>query len=415
MQIKQIKSYIKNSSLFNLGMGTMISQLILIIVSPITTRIYSPDDLGEYTLLLTIVTLFGPVICGKFDSLIVSENDETNVNLAIITSTTVTILFTFLTVTLFYFYINHKIKDFSLANLILISILLLLTGFTNIAMAYSNRLAKFKVIAKVSVIRTSIQNIFLVLFGFLKYGSTGMLLSQLLGNISGFRSLLKGINFNFFRNIKIKSVKSYFSKNTNLIFFSFPAHLVNSASYSMLNFFITGLFGTTIFGFYSLTFRILGIPLMIISQNVSKIFFKSASDEWNESKNFIKTFKKSNKILVCASLLITIFLIVFGPFLFRVVFGSSWETAGEYVRILAPMFGIRMIVSTLTTSFIIAKRQKMELFFQSFFIVCSLAAYFICNIYQFSIEIFLIIISLSYSIVYLLMYAYIYDLSKGDR
>lgn len=58
-----------------------------------------------------------------------------------------------------------------------------------------------------------------------------------------------------------------------------PAHFLNSASYSMLNFYITELFGLGILGYYSITYRILGIPLTLVSLNVSKVFFQRASEE----------------------------------------------------------------------------------------------------------------------------------------
>ena len=140
-----------------------------------------------------------------------------------------------------------------------------------------------------------------------------------------------------------------------------------SGSYTILNFFIYELFGSIIFGFYSISFRMLGMPLTIISQNVSKIFFKDASDEWNKGKKFNRALLKSSFTLLLLAIPMVLILFFFSPYLFEIVFGKGWGISGEYVKILVPMYGVRMVVSALTPSFLICKKQNMEFFFRIVF------------------------------------------------
>ena len=67
---------IKKSPITKLTLGSIIAQVIAILISPITTRIYSAEQLGIYTLLLTVVTLFGPILSGKIEMAIVTEKKE---------------------------------------------------------------------------------------------------------------------------------------------------------------------------------------------------------------------------------------------------------------------------------------------------------------------------------------------------
>ena len=63
-------------SIATLMSGTIVAQVIAFAISPLMTRLYSEEQIGEYTLLLTVVTMFGSVICGRYDMAIVGESDE---------------------------------------------------------------------------------------------------------------------------------------------------------------------------------------------------------------------------------------------------------------------------------------------------------------------------------------------------
>jgi O-antigen/teichoic acid export membrane protein len=107
-----------------------------------------------------------------------------------------------------------------------------------------------------------------------------------------------------------------------------------------------------------------------------------------------------------------VILIFLGPYLFELVFGEGWYISGAFVRILAPMYGIRMIVSALTPALIISEKQRLELLIQSLFLISSIGSYVICKFRGFDINSFLILITITYSIIYIFFYAAIYRLSK---
>ena len=56
--------------------GTVISQIIAILVSPILTRIYSPDDYGVFGVYASIVGIVGVIITLKFEAAILLPKDN---------------------------------------------------------------------------------------------------------------------------------------------------------------------------------------------------------------------------------------------------------------------------------------------------------------------------------------------------
>ncbi len=153
-----------------------------------------------------------------------------------------------------------------------------------------------------------------------------------------------------FKDVKLNEVKDTLLKYKKLPIYSMPAHFLNSASYSMLNFFITELFGLGTLGYYSITYRILGIPLTLVSLNVSKVFFQRASEEKNNTGGYRRTLMQLTLFLACLSIPMVLVLVTLGPFLFELFFGAGWGVAGRYAQILAPMYGLKIYSLSINTS-----------------------------------------------------------------
>ncbi|MFP8915828.1 lipopolysaccharide biosynthesis protein [Enterococcus innesii] len=401
---------VKHSPMVQLTIWSIFAQLITFILSPVTTRIFSPEQFGFYTLISSVVSMVMPILSLKFDSLIVSEKSEKNSYIALKLSYLIIFLLSFFTVVFYKVYCDISGMNLSLFQFLLIFFILVITGVSNLGVAYSNRYENYNLIGKYNFLRSLAQNILLICLGLLNFSVNGMLLSLLLGNFLGFISLMRIVPKNEIKNANISrtEMKNFFFSNADMIKYSFPAHFINSMSYTILNFLITALYGTETFGYYSLSFRILGLPLVLITGNMSKVFMKSSADEWNTDNTIEKTLKKYTMILLCLAIPFSLVLFLFSPQLFSILFGKNWIVTGDYVRILSIMFGVRLVVSSLMNYFIVTKNQAIELFFQSLFLVISLIIYIVSKRMNLPIESFLILISLGYSLNYVLIYFYIY-------
>ncbi len=406
--MNKVLQKIKSSSFIQLTSWTLLSQLIVFLLSPISTRLFTPSQFGLYTLATSVVSMVVPVISLKFDSLIVTEKEEHSAYLAMLVSYISIPIISIVTIIIYYIYGVYSYIDISIFEIIIIFLILIVTGISNIGVSYANRLSLFNEIGKYNFIRSLFQNVILIIVGFIGFGVKGMLVSMLLGNFFGFSRIMKNKPKIKGKTIIVEDIKDYFKKNIDLLKYSFPAHFVNSFSYTILNFLIVALYDTEVFGYYSLAFRVLGLPLMVITQNMSRIFFKESSEEWNNLKSYAHSLKKSVMILVSVSIPMLIVLVLFSPTIFSVIFGKSWEMTGVFVQILAPMFAIRLIVSSLMTIFIVIQKQRVELLFQNMFLISSITVFIVSKILNLSIIYFLTGISISYSIIYIIIFIYIF-------
>ncbi len=401
-------------SIATLMSGTLIAQAISFLVSPLMTRLYTEEQIGEYTLLLTAVTMFGSVICGRYDMSIVSENDEKEVFATVKLSFVISFILSFIVSIGYtvYICISDNLNMSAPAVFGWIFAFLLLTGIGHILQSYNNRDREYKLMASVHVAKEVGKATSLVGLGFLGTGTIGLLISYLVSGFAGVGRQAKRMLASFSSIISVpgKEMIAVAKKHIRQPLYSVPASFANSFAYSIINIFVDGLFGTVVLAHYSMSYRMLGIPLSLVSGNTSKAYYEKAAREYDNSGKFNHTFIQTSLFLMAIAIPMVVLLMLFAPWAFELFFGDGWGISGLYVRYLAPMFGIRLIVSALTPTMIICGKQRTELVIQALFIVSTIIAYAV-SLYIHSVQGFIIIISVLFSIIYIMFYIYMYKLS----
>lgn len=390
--------------------GTVVSQFVTFIFTPIISRLFLPEQIGVFTLILSVVNMFGTIICARYDMVIISAKDEDDVYSLISLSIVIGIILSFFITIgfLIYTFFNTEIRELiGIQGIVIFPILLTYTAM-NILTAYNNRHNEYSIISQVNILRATVQGVLQSISGLLGFGALSLAVSHLLSNLAGARlqahRLIKS-NYSLFSSDKEKVV-NVLKKYGNQPLFSVPAIFFNSASYSLLPFFINHLFGAREVGLYSISFRLLGIPLALISTNVSKVFFQRASHEYNTSKDFSKIYLKTAIFLLIVALPVSGLLYFLGEHVITIIFGSNWISAGKYIKVLAPMYGIRLIVSALSVSMIISEKQKYEMMMQSLFLLATVVTFLFASVYELGITEFLFLINILFSVNYLI-YGYI--------
>lgn len=409
--------FLKSFSL--LASGSIIAQAITIILSPVVTRLFTPEQFGLYTIVVTAISLFGPVICLKYDMAIVIAKGEKEtyslIKLCLLMAIPLSLLISILYVLII---MSESYSTLQLWGYIFaIAILLSTYGINNILLAYNNKSGLYKIISSVTVIKSVVNNILLVLSGLINSGVLGLLGSQIISSLAGLRSQSKDIrkNINKFKNINFVDIKNVFLDYKKLPIFNATSAIITTSVYSTINLFIAVAFSAQQLGLYSLSYRVLGIPFTVISANIARVFFNSASMELHNNGSFSKTFTRTILFLAITVLSTITILAIISPWLFSTIFGEEWAKAGTYVRLLAPMFAIRLISESLTTSFIVSGKQHIELIFQSALLVGQLLIYSICYFYSIPIEQFLLFISFLYLLIHGIMILSMYKLSKEKK
>lgn len=155
-----------------------------------------------------------------------------------------------------------------------------------------------------------------------------------------------------------EETKALFLENKNQLVYSTPSILLNSLSFSVVVFFIGILYTNTEVGIYGMAIRVLGIPVTIISLGLSKIFMQQANDYYIERGNFRNLLLKFSSTLVIVSIILYVPLYLFSEELVNILLGHSWVDAITVIKIVIPLFVIRLIVSTVSLSVIVLQNNS---------------------------------------------------------
>ncbi|ULW40179.1 type 8 capsular polysaccharide synthesis protein Cap8K [Staphylococcus aureus] len=400
----RLNKFIGDSFLMILSSG--IAQVILIITTPIITRLYSPTEFGEFTIFSNIAMILIPIINARYDLLIVNTKNDRSANILSQISFLISLLILLILIPIFA--ISAWLYPNFILDFIFIIIMLFLVSLTNIFTNYLNKERKYKVLSLISVFRAGSMALLQIIFGLLALGSLGLIigfsLSYIAGITLGYKTFKK--HFNIVRDKE--ETKALFLENKNQLVYSTPSILLNSLSFSVVVFFIGILYTNTEVGIYGMAIRVLGIPVTIISLGLSKIFMQQANDYYIEHGNFRNLLLKFSSILVIVSIILYVPLYLFSEELVNILLGHSWVDAITVIKIVIPLFVIRLIVSTVSLSVIVLQKQQLELILQALFLIGTTVTFVISKMLNLTflnfVSINTVVLILSYMIFFIALY-----------
>ncbi|TXO11710.1 oligosaccharide flippase family protein [Staphylococcus aureus] len=400
----RLNKFIGDSFLMILSSG--IAQVILIITTPIITRLYSPTEFGEFTIFSNIAMILIPIINARYDLLIVNTKNDRSANILSQISFLISLLILLILIPIFA--ISAWLYPNFILDFIFIIIMLFLVSLTNIFTNYLNKERKYKVLSLINVFRAGSMALLQIIFGLLALGSLGLIigfsLSYIAGITLGYKTFKK--HFNIVRDKE--ETKALFLENKNQLVYSTPSILLNSLSFSVVVFFIGILYTNTEVGIYGMAIRVLGIPVTIISLGLSKIFMQQANDYYIEHGNFRNLLLKFSSILVIVSIILYVPLYLFSEELVNILLGHSWVDAITVIKIVIPLFVIRLILSTVSLSVIVLQKQQLELILQALFLIGTTVTFVISKMLNLTflnfVSINTVVLILSYMIFFIALY-----------
>ena len=397
--------------------GTSIAQAIPIAVAPILTRIFSPQDFGVFALYSAIALVSSAIATGRYDlAITLPSEDEDALHLLLLSlliALSVSILL-LVVVVLFNSTIasllgNHEIKPW----LYFVPVSVFLTGVYQSLNYWLNRHKRFKGLAFTRIVQSCLSSAGQAGIGLGIHGSTGLVLGSILGQFASVVSFITVSKNGFssaLKNITMSGVWRQAERYKRFPLLQAPATLIEANSAQLPVMLLGVFFSSTIVGFFSLSQRVIRLPMNIVGSSIGDVFRQRASRDFyiygDSSVIFIATLKK---LLFISTPLFLIFIFL-APDLFALVFGENWRVAGEYAQIMTPLFWLSFVVSPLSVMFIIAEKQNLDLVIQIILVGSSVSAlavgHYIFSSPKYAIAAFTFVYSVKYLIELYLSYKF---------
>lgn len=370
--MKFIKKHLKSEFVKNvltLFSGASIAQIIPILVSPILSRIYAPEQFGELGVILSVVGIFSIVATFQYSSAIMlpkKDEDAFNIFVLAVIITVFISLLSYAVTSVFSLQIGKLLnsKSFSKWSFIIPIFVFFMGLFASLNM-WMTRKKQYKILAAKQIAQTTITAGTKLTLGWMKYLNSGLIWGALAGQVTStgvLAVLTVKNNRSLFPSVNLKRIKE-----NALKYQDFPKYTMWQGFFDLVNasgviFILSAFYGVKVVGLYSFTLGMLQKPTKMVGQAVSQVFYQNAARKVANNQSVYKDTIRLVKNLSLIGGIIFLPILLFGPFLFSFVFGEKWWDAGIIAQIIAPWLFLRFIASPISNLAMVKNKQKEFLY-----------------------------------------------------
>lgn len=325
-----------------LAVGTAGGQALLVLVSPILSRIYSPAEFGIFGAILSLAAPLTTIGCLKYSYAVVLEKEDnkaSNLLLLCLLLVLGMVCVNFLLIAgLGDLVLGYLEKDVPWHFLLLVPVIVFIEGISETTSAWANRYKRYRTIAASAICRPATTAGVQIALGLAAWGATGLIIGRMMGIATGAGIMLwRIVRFDLRRILSAfnwATLREMAQKHRNFPLFSTPRELLVALSGSLPSILLVALFSPEVAGAYWFTVRLMSMPASVVGDAVRKVAYQKLTVLYHDGANLFSYVVKMTLPLVALSLPVALIIVLFGPELFSFVFGKDWFNAGVYARFI---------------------------------------------------------------------------------
>lgn len=410
--MKQIIQHILEIPFFRnilkLSVSSVVNMTIAIIVTPILSRIYSPEDYGEWGVFSSVVMIVTSFIFLSYENAVVKETDKVKLPSIIYLCLTIATIIIGLTCSIFFIGRWLQIAFFiNFPSLTLLIIALCLSAIDILCSNISNRYSRYNIMSIVGVVMGVSQAGSRLVFGIIPIAKgliLGNILSIFLKVILYLKNIKSVIKKDILRIASFKSIQSVAVDNKKFPLFDAPARFVEFVIGNIVIIILSVYYDMTEIGCYSMISQLVQIPLSLMGTSMSTVYFKDLSVVSTDRIKLKQLTFRTVRVCFFMSVLPAAFLAFGGDYLLVLFLGDKWELAGQMSLCLA-VFSIPVILSEpLLPIFKVLDKQDYRFWLNIANLIIAIGALY-CGIFlDYNVITALLLYSIGYAIVRFVMF-----------
>lgn len=349
--------------------GTASGQAILVLASPILTRLYTPEEFGTLAIYSSILGIVSVVASLRYELAIpLPEKDEDAANLLALSLGIV--IGMSLIVGLGVWAFGEQITFWANAPALKSYLWLLplgvgIVGTYQVFNYWAVRKQAFSRIARTKLNQGLGAALTQIGFGFLKLGPLGLLIGHVVGQGIGTTTLIalaQREDKEALKSISLRGLRHMARRYQRYPLLSSLSGLINSTGLQLPALLLASLYGLQVAGWFTLGQQVIGVPMTLVGQAVSQVYLGEAARLARQNPSSLRFLflKIANRLLILGIPPLGV-LALGGSWLFVWIFGESWRDAGTYMQVLSLMLLIQFMVVPLSQTLNILERQAWQL------------------------------------------------------
>jgi len=347
--------------------GTALAQGLLVLASPVLTRLYTPADFGVLVVYVSLVSLSVTVASLRFELALPLPSDETEAAALLLLCVGLVAGSTALGGLLIHVF-RHRILGWMGEPglgpyLWLVPVSTLGAGLYQVFNCWAIRKERYDSIARTRVTQSLTQLAVQLATGPFGLGPAGLLAGDALGRTNGTRTLalldwrrdwasLRGVGWGDLA----RAARRY----RRFPLFSSGTALLNTANLRMPGLLLAIYYGPGVAGCFALAQRVFAVPSSVIGESVAQVFF-GESAQLGRGRSLMPLFLGTVRRMFLLGLPLMGASSLAGWFLFPALFGAAWKSAGGFLVAIAPMALAQFTGACVSSALVVLERQDLAL------------------------------------------------------
>lgn len=346
-------------------MSNIIMYMLPLVVTPILTRLYTPEAFGEWGLFSSFVAIVTICLFWGFENVIIqAKKDELAqiINLCIIAS--------LCSIAVICIIMKGGIKggihffaDFPNPHILIIYLLLyaIYTVLYNIA----NRFEQYYTLSFANIVQGASQALFRIILAFACLQTiNGLILGTTIAQGCAATFILYFLLRNNIMNLcmerSLTKIKQLVSLYRNFPLYDAPASILSFAAFNLPVIILSFYFEKATIGCFSIVLQLLLMPMSLVGSAMGKVYYQRISADCSSIE---KTTNEMMKIITIISVLPMLFIACGGDKIIVLFLGSQWESAGKVALCLSLWSFPTILTQPFLPLFRVKNKQSTLLFF----------------------------------------------------
>jgi len=331
-----------------LVVGTVIGQLVTFGVTPFLARLYSDEDFGYLSLVVSAMSVVAPAAALKLDSALMLPTSKRDVSALFFTglasSLAVSALFVAVLEAIFAAGWLANMASLPGFSLWVAVVAFLTAGFTLLSQV-ALRGHQFAAVAKRSIYQAVLAAAIQLGWGFASPGATGLIGGYSAGRVFGIIPLASAAKKEF-TGFALADVRRLLKQYWQFPALFTPSAILNSAGLVAPVIFVGVWFSVAEAGQWAMADRIIAAPLVLVATAAAQVIEAQVSAMLRENRGNLVRYYLSLSAALTAVAAVVVALVVFViPLVLPGILGAGWELAGQLMIAMTPIVAVRLIVN----------------------------------------------------------------------
>lgn len=342
--------------------GTGLGQVIALLLIPIVTRFFSPEDFSTLEQFAMLQAILGVFATGKYEFAIMLPDEQNKSQALVKLALKISCWFSVSLLIVLFFtkglladaYQNPDLENW----LLLLPIAILGFAVFNTLNFWFSKKKKYKIAAKSKVIHPLVSEPIKIGLGLAAWSGGGLVTAVVLGRIVTSIYMIKS----YLTDIAGTSVSNDLVKTVAKEYRKYPIYTIWGSLFGRLAqwshiFLFSYFFGIWSIGFFALSRRLIQNPLNILSNSFSQVFYQRISEIKDPKQLRVFYFKHLIRFSGLAAAMVVVIQLLPDNTM-GVILGEGWGETMLFLKVLCWWFALNFVSSSL--SFINHRLQKQE-------------------------------------------------------